>query len=176
MIMITISTTMVLTSMFFMSINHPLSMGMILLIQTTLTSIMSGVYLQSFWYPYILFLIFIGGLLVLFIYVTSISSNELFSISAMNWLMFIVILFTSLLTFWFIHDMFFNQVLFNNNESNQIKFDNSTQDLTTNMTLSWLYNKPSFIMTMLLIIYLFLALEAVSNIINILQGPLRQMS
>ena len=50
-------------------------MGLTLLIQTILVSIISGLITKTFWFSYILFLVFLGGILVLFIYVTSLASN-----------------------------------------------------------------------------------------------------
>jgi len=68
-------------SSIFSTIKHPLAMGLILLIQTIFICLLRGLLIKSFWFSYILFLIFIGGILVLFIYVTSLASNEIFSFS-----------------------------------------------------------------------------------------------
>nr|ALI86981.1 NADH dehydrogenase subunit 6 [Cryptolestes turcicus] len=53
-------------SLMFMFLNHPLSMGLMLLLQTICISILSGIMMINFWYSYMIFLIMIGGMLVLF--------------------------------------------------------------------------------------------------------------
>lgn len=65
-----------------MFIRHPLAMGLTLIIQTSLIAIFTGAIIPNFWFSYILFLVFLGGILVLFIYVCSLASNEKFSMSS----------------------------------------------------------------------------------------------
>jgi NADH-ubiquinone oxidoreductase chain 6 len=60
---------------------HPLAVGIILLIQTIITCLIRGLINKRFWFQYILFMEFVGGMLVLFIYVTRLASNEIFSLS-----------------------------------------------------------------------------------------------
>nr|QCS25351.1 NADH dehydrogenase subunit 6 [Cyclophorus martensianus] len=56
---------------------QPLSLGLMILISTFFLCLISSLYISS-WYSYILFLIYIGGLLVMFAYVASLSPNTLF--------------------------------------------------------------------------------------------------
>nr|WOX01900.1 NADH dehydrogenase subunit 6 [Oncomelania hupensis]WOX01913.1 NADH dehydrogenase subunit 6 [Oncomelania hupensis] len=57
---------------------QPLSLGLSIMI-STLFLCMSSAMLISSWYAYILFLIYVGGLLVMFAYVAALSPNTLFS-------------------------------------------------------------------------------------------------
>nr|YP_010174491.1 NADH dehydrogenase subunit 6 [Baeotus beotus]QSJ55243.1 NADH dehydrogenase subunit 6 [Baeotus beotus] len=156
--------------MFFM--NHPFSMGFLILIQTLLICMLSSMLINTYWFSYILFLIFLGGLLVLFIYVSSIASNEMFKINIFSKSFFffpLILIIISLLlknnltwlNFSFNDEMmnFFNLFLFFNNEFN--------------INLSKLYNEQTYMLTMMMIIYLFIALVAVVKITNIFFGPLR---
>nr|YP_010882012.1 NADH dehydrogenase subunit 6 [Cacopsylla fuscicella]WID86686.1 NADH dehydrogenase subunit 6 [Cacopsylla fuscicella] len=59
-----------------LSTSHPISLGIILLAQTMVFAICSRILTQSSWVPLTLFLVMIGGLLILFLYMTSISSNK----------------------------------------------------------------------------------------------------
>jgi NADH-ubiquinone oxidoreductase chain 6 len=59
-------------------IRQPLSLGLRIIISTLFLCILSAM-LISRWYAYILFLIYVGGLLVIFAYVASLSPNMLFS-------------------------------------------------------------------------------------------------
>ena len=58
-------------------INQPLSLGLAIIISTILICILTGMFLSS-WYGFILFLIYVGGLLVIFAYVATLSPNTLF--------------------------------------------------------------------------------------------------
>jgi NADH-ubiquinone oxidoreductase chain 6 len=62
-------------------IKHPLAIGIILLIQTIITCLIRGLINKRLWFQYILFIVFVGGMVVLFIYVTRVASNEIFSLS-----------------------------------------------------------------------------------------------
>nr|WDD39320.1 NADH dehydrogenase subunit 6 [Onchidium reevesii] len=55
-------------------INSPLSMGGALIVMSFCSVSLLSVFASS-WYSYILFLVYIGGMLVLFIYVCMVSSN-----------------------------------------------------------------------------------------------------
>nr|QFG38782.1 NADH dehydrogenase subunit 6 [Glaphyrina caudata] len=56
---------------------QPLSLGLTIMICTLLMCFISAITLSS-WYGYILFLIYVGGLLVMFAYVAALSPNVLF--------------------------------------------------------------------------------------------------
>nr|QTT61179.1 NADH dehydrogenase subunit 6 [Tritia ephamilla] len=56
---------------------QPLSLGLVIMVSTLLMCFISAIMLSS-WYGYILFLIYVGGLLVMFAYVAALSPNVLF--------------------------------------------------------------------------------------------------
>ena len=135
----------------------------------------SGNYSKTFWFSYVLFLIFLGGILVLFIYVTSLASNEIFTFSIK--IIFISIIILSLFSFiiLFLDFNLINSFFINNNEI--IKINNLNSFINENtIRLNKLYNFPTNIITILLINYLFLTLVAVVKITNIFYGPLRPKS
>nr|QNP10003.1 NADH dehydrogenase subunit 6 [Ochthebius lederi] len=150
-------------SMLFMFMTHPLSMGLILMIQVILISLITGFLNFNFWYSYILFLIMIGGMLVLFIYMTSIASNEKFKMN-LN-LIYIIIIFMFFMMMMMMTDKFFNEIML----FNKFMLDNSKYFM-----LSKFYNTPSNMIMFLLIIYLLITLIAVVKITNFKMGPLRQ--
>nr|QZZ18212.1 NADH dehydrogenase subunit 6 [Burara oedipodea] len=175
MIKMFLSLLMIFFSIIMFFLNHPLSMGLMILIQTLLICLLSGMLINTYWFSYILFLTFLGGLLVLFIYVSSIASNELFKMSSLNNMIMIfslmIIIFLSLL---FMHNLnwmnfsnnyemnnFFNYFMFINNENN--------------INITKLYNKQTYFLMLMMIIYLFITLVAVVKITNIFYGPLRMM-
>nr|BBB55852.1 NADH dehydrogenase subunit 6 [Oncomelania hupensis hupensis] len=70
---------------------QPFSLGLSIML-STLFLCMSSAMLISSWYAYILFLIYVGGLLVMFAYVAALSPNTLFS--GMNAIIFFIVLST----------------------------------------------------------------------------------
>nr|YP_010155442.1 NADH dehydrogenase subunit 6 [Haemagogus albomaculatus]QQX45022.1 NADH dehydrogenase subunit 6 [Haemagogus albomaculatus] len=159
-----------ITSFIFMQMKHPLAMGLMLLIQTFLISLLTGMYVKTFWFSYVLFLIFMGGMLVLFIYVTSLSSNEMFSMSFKLMFLSIVFLMISIFILFFL-DLSMIENFINNNEMN-LFFNNSLM-LENIFELNKMYNFPTNLITLLLINYLFLTLLVVVKITKKNYGPLR---
>nr|YP_009763112.1 NADH dehydrogenase subunit 6 [Myrmeleon formicarius]QIR63624.1 NADH dehydrogenase subunit 6 [Myrmeleon formicarius] len=154
----------------FIQMKHPLAMGLTLLIQTIIISLISGLFTFSYWFAYVLFLIMLGGMLVLFIYVTSLASNELFSFSMKN-LFISMITFVILISGWMIIDS--SMIISNSME--MIEFSPNNNLFTENeLSLIKLYNNPSMNITILMINYLLLTLVVVVKITNINYGPLRQ--
>nr|AXS66296.1 NADH dehydrogenase subunit 6 [Staphylinoidea sp. 2 KM-2017] len=156
----------IIISVMFTFMKHPLSMGILLLLQTIIISLISGLLMINFWFSYILFLIMIGGMLILFIYMTSVASNEKFKYSNNLFLMFLM-----LISILFI--LFFNQdnIIINMMNMNLESLNNTN---LINLNLNKYINFPFNLILLLLIIYLFITLIAVVKISDISLGPLRQ--
>nr|UFK62204.1 NADH dehydrogenase subunit 6 [Habroscelimorpha dorsalis venusta]UFK62217.1 NADH dehydrogenase subunit 6 [Habroscelimorpha dorsalis saulcyi] len=163
-----------LMTLIFMFMNHPMSMGLILLIQTILISMMSGLMSYTFWFSYIVFLVMLGGMLVLFIYMTSLASNEMFQFSS-KMMMFVLIMSMTLMTLMLMlpDNQMLMSLIKNSNSSEMI---NSMNFLINEnlITLNKIYNSPNNMITILLINYLLITLIAVVKITSINIGPLRQ--
>nr|AVN67357.1 NADH dehydrogenase subunit 6 [Byrsotria rothi] len=151
----------------FSLMSHPLAIGLIILIQTVVISMISGLLSQSFWFSYILFLIFLGGMLVLFIYVASLASNEMFSLDVKSILISII---SAIVMYCIIKTL--SSTNFQNQETNTFMILSNQSTLP----LIKLYNKPTNMITIMLALYLLLTLIVVVNITNIFKGPLRQMN
>nr|QHR79556.1 NADH dehydrogenase subunit 6 [Necrobia ruficollis] len=148
-------------------LQHPMSLGMILLLQTLLTSLMINMINYNFWYSYILFLIMIGGMLILFIYMTSIASNEKFSISNLLIILFFITLL--IITLSLLIDNFYSNIL-------SLNYDmmNMNKNMDFKLSLNKYFNFPSYSIFYISIIYLLITLIAVVKISNFNLGPLRQ--
>nr|YP_010527087.1 NADH dehydrogenase subunit 6 [Agrius convolvuli]UXR12424.1 NADH dehydrogenase subunit 6 [Agrius convolvuli]WMQ52819.1 NADH dehydrogenase subunit 6 [Agrius convolvuli] len=172
MMKLTISMIMIMLSFFMYFLNHPLSMGLMILIQTMLTCLLSGMMIKTYWFSYILFLTFLGGLLVLFIYVSSIASNELFVMSNnMKLFMFILMIMLIFMQILFMKNL--NWMNLNNNSEMDNFFDMFWFNNENKINMNKLYNNKSSMLMLLLIIYLFITLIAIVKITNIFYGPLR---
>nr|YP_010743977.1 NADH dehydrogenase subunit 6 [Corigetus marmoratus]WET31980.1 NADH dehydrogenase subunit 6 [Corigetus marmoratus] len=163
--LMTLSSILALT---FISLNHPLSLGFTLLLQTTISCMILGNLNLNFWFSYILFLIMIGGMLVLFIYMTSIASDEKFNFSKM--LSFMFLLFIIFCMIMLPKDNFFSYLeLFN---SNLVKFNS----MEINLSMNKFTNHPYWMMFFTLICYLLITLIATVKIAHSKTGTLRPQS
>nr|YP_232822.1 NADH dehydrogenase subunit 6 [Eriocheir sinensis]AAP22054.1 NADH dehydrogenase subunit 6 [Eriocheir sinensis]ACJ44972.1 NADH dehydrogenase subunit 6 [Eriocheir sinensis]AJD76854.1 NADH dehydrogenase subunit 6 [Eriocheir sinensis]AJF48570.1 NADH dehydrogenase subunit 6 [Eriocheir sinensis]AKA67047.1 NADH dehydrogenase subunit 6 [Eriocheir sinensis] len=160
---------LIVSSFFFMQLSHPLAMGLMLFIQTVLISITIGVSNFSFWFSYILFLVFLGGMLVLFIYIASLASNESFSFSLITF--FFAIILTGLIIFIL---LFLDPILISPNSSS-LSTSSLKYLVSTPFIVNWVYNTPSMMFTIFIVSYLLLMLIVVVKIINLFKGPLRLM-
>nr|WRO45048.1 NADH dehydrogenase subunit 6 [Fissocantharis tridifformis] len=145
---------------------HPLSMGLNLLIQTILIALITGFMSFNFWMSYLLFLIMVGGMLILFMYMTSIASNEKFYFSKN----LILITFILMLMFFIIMIKFNFTIYFTKNLDSKEFLNFNMYELSPN---KYFINNSKFILS-ILIIYLFITLVAIMNISSNNFGPLRQ--
>nr|YP_009679975.1 NADH dehydrogenase subunit 6 [Serrognathus platymelus]QDH52470.1 NADH dehydrogenase subunit 6 [Serrognathus platymelus] len=148
-------------------INHPLSMGLALLMQAIMIAIITGWMNLTFWYSYIFLLIMIGGMLVLFMYMTSVASNEKFKFSLpltmmSSWLVILGGLYSITTDYWLVT---FKIMIVENLET-------STPFISLNKFL----NFPTIMISILLIIYLLITLIVVIKISSFKQGPLRNFN
>nr|WGO62312.1 NADH dehydrogenase subunit 6 [Pseudandraca sp. 1 MD-2023a] len=169
-----LSLTMIMMSFNMYFLNHPLTMGLMILLQTLMICILSGMMISTYWFSYILFLTFLGGLLVLFIYVSSIASNELFLLSTkMKMSIIFMIMLTIIIVKFNKYNLNWMNLNINNSEmnnlSNLMMFFNNENKININK----LYNNQMSMLMVMLMIYLFITLVAVVKITNIFYGPLR---
>nr|YP_010500030.1 NADH dehydrogenase subunit 6 [Adiscus speciosus]UWV18194.1 NADH dehydrogenase subunit 6 [Adiscus speciosus] len=165
--------TMILSSMIIMAMTsclmkHPLSLGINLLAQTILTAMITGFLTMNFWFSYIIFLIMIGGMLIMFTYMTSIASNEKFKFSIKTLNFTVILLFTSMMLSWLMDNFLVSLKL-------KMKETLLTQETHQFMSLSKFINYPHNMVYMLLVIYLLITLIAIVKISNKQTGALRQM-
>nr|YP_011020628.1 NADH dehydrogenase subunit 6 [Anaxarcha graminea]WQH82619.1 NADH dehydrogenase subunit 6 [Anaxarcha graminea] len=164
-LLLSISMTL---SIIFLFLNHPLSMGLILFLQAISMCLISGFMSLSFWFSYILLLIYLGGMLILFMYVTSLASNEMFFYS--NKILLTMLFSPIIFIVMYYFALNFPMNLYENMENSL------TLNLLPNNFLLKMYNQPINMILILIASYLFLTLIAVVKIINIYKGPLRQMN
>nr|ATD86270.1 NADH dehydrogenase subunit 6 [Euproctis cryptosticta] len=164
-------------SLLMIFLNNPLSMGLMILIQTMLICLLSGMMIKTYWFSYILFLVFLGGLLVLFIYVSSIASNELFKpYFKMKMMFFMVMMSLIIYMYMYYKNLTWMNLSFNSDMENFFNMNNYLLNNNNNkINLNKLYNNQTFMIMLMLVIYLFITLIAVVKITNIFYGPIRSM-
>nr|QGZ10099.1 NADH dehydrogenase subunit 6 [Phalantus geniculatus] len=164
--LVMIMMTLLLLSMLFPLMKHPLSMGFTLILQTIMIAMMTGVTINMFWFSYILIMIILSGMMVLFIYMASVASNEKFYPSFK-----IAIFMLLFLTLSSIMSMYINQM-----EASMkwpMKKESIMMDTEHLLTLNKMFNVHNMTITILVVSYLLLAMIVISNIVNIHEGPLR---
>nr|YP_009742825.1 NADH dehydrogenase subunit 6 [Streptocephalus cafer]QID91187.1 NADH dehydrogenase subunit 6 [Streptocephalus cafer] len=138
---------------FMLFLNHPLSFALSLFIQTlTICVIITQL---SYWIPLVLFLVFLGGILVMFMYVASLSSNEKFN--------FDIVSFVSVLTASCVAAFIIPSDSFIMSKSN------------FNDEIEMVINMSSWVTYVFLTIYLFLALILIVEFLNSNKKPLRSL-
>nr|YP_010528125.1 NADH dehydrogenase subunit 6 [Priassus spiniger]UXW64227.1 NADH dehydrogenase subunit 6 [Priassus spiniger] len=148
---------MITLSFILLWLSHPLSMGLILIVKTMITAMIIGYMMKSFFFSYIIIIIMLSGALVLFIYMASIASNELFNLSFK-----LIQLGVSIYAM-----IFFMIKLFNYN------YFNYNLNMNESISLIKLFNMASSKMTVMIIIYLLFSMIVISNIAKVTEGPLR---
>nr|YP_009709687.1 NADH dehydrogenase subunit 6 [Dorcus tenuihirsutus]QEX51706.1 NADH dehydrogenase subunit 6 [Dorcus tenuihirsutus] len=162
--MMMILLTSLIPAMLMPMVNHPLSLGGLLLIQSILIALISGWMNITFWYSYILLLIMIGGMLVLFMYMTSVASNEKFK-SSTPIIMFLLAYFIMILLISPLIDQWFLSSSITSSENYKFIF--------SLLSLNKFLNFPAIMISVLLIIYLLITMITVIKISSFKQGPLR---
>nr|AIW64774.1 NADH dehydrogenase subunit 6 [Pielomastax soochowensis] len=163
-------TISIMSSVIFMTTSHPMFMIMMIIMQTMMMGILSGMLMESFWMSYILMLIFLGGMMVLFVYITSIASNMMSSMN-LNYPYLLLIMTILIISATSTDQLFMNNEILNNEV---LITNNEILNKEMNNQMTNLFNLPNSILTMMIIIYLFITLTVVIKITNIKYGPVRK--
>nr|UXW64274.1 NADH dehydrogenase subunit 6 [Abia sp.] len=159
-------TLMIMNSLMLLFYKTPLPMGLTLLLQTILISMNSGISSFTFFFSYILFMILLGGMLVLFIYISSLTPNMKFKF---NKKIFYILLISSIIMMLIM--LYFNFNL-NLNMMNYNLF--MSQNYSLKLSLKKMFDFPNNMIMLLMINYLLITLFIIVKIININKGPLRK--
>nr|QEH58937.1 NADH dehydrogenase subunit 6 [Trepobates sp. XD-2019] len=150
----TMSTAMIMSS-------HPLSMGFNLIILTMMLSMIMSMIMKYSWYSYILVLVMLGGMLILFMYMATIASNEMmkFSMKMMKIMLFIMIM---------------SAIIMKNEYYMSMENIMPMMENQQNMSMMKLFNTKNMIITILLAVYLLVTMIYITYITNMFEGPMRK--
>nr|QIT06480.1 NADH dehydrogenase subunit 6 [Novacerus sp. FZ-2019] len=141
----------------FMFLSHPISLMLLIIFQTMAVCLMAWLMISSSYLSYILFLIFMGGLMVLFIYISSLASNEKFSLNYNN-----SVYIMALIYFWLIFLFYYTD--------EQLSFLSCSESTGMIFKIFSLSLSTPSIMTFL---YLFLTLIVAVKLTSYIEGPMR---
>nr|YP_010564881.1 NADH dehydrogenase subunit 6 [Pallenopsis pilosa]UZA61336.1 NADH dehydrogenase subunit 6 [Pallenopsis pilosa] len=152
--------------MLFSLTKSPLMMVFLILIQTIMLGLMINLLHNLFWMSYILILIFLGGMLVIFIYIASLTSNE-----KMKWEMKKNTLMYKMMTMFLISMMmnYQNEIITSHNWN--INLNNIMKPI---MSVNKMYMNNMMMNTLLLATFLMITLLIIVKISNLNSGPLRK--
>nr|AUI11300.1 NADH dehydrogenase subunit 6 [Calliostoma zizyphinum] len=157
-------------SFLMVSMLQPLSLGACVMSLSVMFCLLIGVSMSS-WYGFVLFLIFVGGLLVMFAYVSALAPNNFFS-SAKSVMSFVLLYF-------FVLSCFYGSTFFSVPLADYVHLVSGNEvELFKNMSSSGgvLVNPSSVSLIIILGVILLIALLAVVKICYYQQGPLRSHS
>nr|UAT98627.1 NADH dehydrogenase subunit 6 [Pyrops spinolae] len=147
-------------------LKHPLSMGFMLMVQTATLCAYQSTMASTPWYLYVLFLTTVGGLMIMFMYMASIASNEKFNLSikmTMMWMvmgMMMILLTNTDLTMEHIYKM----------TETKLQMTEMSEEKSTSKF--FMMNKMNITMTMMMI--LIMTMVSVTNISSTFEGPLKK--
>lgn len=137
--------------------NHPVTITFLILIQSILMCILVWILSYTRWFSFTLFLIFVGGLIVLFIYITRLASNEKFELN-FNKIAYPILFITGL------------TLIILATQTNRFKtnaYMNSINSLKSIFSITLI---PT---TIIIIVYLLLTLIIIVKISKKIEGPIR---
>nr|YP_010586599.1 NADH dehydrogenase subunit 6 [Stenopsyche navasi]UZZ44413.1 NADH dehydrogenase subunit 6 [Stenopsyche navasi] len=159
---------MLVMNMIFSFLKHPMSMGLLILMQLLVSCLLMNLKIYFSWFSYIMFLILIGGLLILFMYMCTISTNKMLALSIK------LIISASFFFFFFsiISYLYYSTTINYNN--NNMSFSHMTMLTHKDIMLTKMFNAPSNYITIILMIYLFIILIIINKMMIMKMGPLRK--
>lgn len=141
-------------------------MGLILIIQTIIISLVSGILIKTFWISYILLITILRGILVLFIYISSIASNEKFQNKINLWIISIILTITRILFL-----ILGNKIIIKNN---YLRLEINPLRGGETLFLNKIFNIENISITIMLVIYLLYTIIVSTQLVNIFEGPIRK--
>nr|YP_009459969.1 NADH dehydrogenase subunit 6 [Eochionelasmus ohtai]AUT77221.1 NADH dehydrogenase subunit 6 [Eochionelasmus ohtai] len=147
-------------NMIFLFMFHPLAMIFVLILQSLFISLMIYSITQFPWFSYTLILVFLGGMLILFMYMANIASNEVFK---PNWKMLIPMITAPAVALFMLAPK--------QNLSQESK--NTAQEQFPNLIMMKPFSDVIMPITLLMASYIILTLLTVVKISKMSQGPLR---
>ncbi|YP_009239945.1 NADH dehydrogenase subunit 6 (mitochondrion) [Myzus persicae] len=140
----------------------PISSNLVILIQTMTLTMMINLINKTAWISFMIFILYIGGLMIIFLYISSIAFNELnINKNYKNMIFKLIIIFFTLMYF----KMSLNME--NMNYENKFMFED-------NFYLLNMFIMPNNLMIYMIMFILFFMLILIIWMLKINKGPIRQ--
>nr|YP_002907410.1 NADH dehydrogenase subunit 6 [Diadegma semiclausum]ACF35066.1 NADH dehydrogenase subunit 6 [Diadegma semiclausum] len=149
---------------------HPMKMILILIFLTLIISLKMNLFKKS-WMNFFILLIMVGGLMVIFMYITSLNNNSLMKFNLKNILKNLIKLTILMLFLIFLFKFYISY--FNNQDSWNLNLNFIEEKNNFSMMKLFNINKMPLIFIML---YLYFSLICIMNICYKMKNPLRQIN
>ena len=157
---------LLITSICFALTNHPLPLGLLVIAHATGVCLLTTSTWHSLaWFSYILFLIFLGAIIVLFTYITSLAANELFYTPRYQPLRLIILILILILNDYLLLPINFVTPDHQCNPHTPLKQPEEF--------IALIFRNPFFSITLFLACYLLLSLLIVVRLTSKTSGPVR---
>lgn len=160
MIIYTISSLFIILSISIIIISRPLIIALYVLCLALSLSVLVSLLINS-WFAIFIFLIYVGGILVIFIYFSSLSPNQFLGYKSLIWISFIIF-FMWIIFFVIVNPPLITQTIIN--------------PYSILFPITILYFSPNLLILIALILILLLVLLAVVKITEATFGPIRPFS
>nr|AZL93319.1 NADH dehydrogenase subunit 6 [Ismarus sp. ZJUH_2016020] len=150
--------------------NNPLFIGSMLFMFNINLVMILNLSLNSSWYSMLLFLIMIGGMMILFIYFTSLSSNSNLMINYNFFKNLIMKIFFLLIIFYI-----FNINIKNNEMINMNYFMKNNYFMKENISATKMFIFPNNLLSIFSIMYLWFCLSCIVKICFKVKFPMRKL-
>nr|YP_010586534.1 NADH dehydrogenase subunit 6 [Psychomyia kalais]UZZ44348.1 NADH dehydrogenase subunit 6 [Psychomyia kalais] len=154
----------IMTTLIFSLSKNPMILNFIIFIQLLNSCFFMNLLINKSWFSYLLFIMFIGGLMILFMYMCSISTNMKFKINFKFYIIMMMIMMIMLMITKY--EMFNYKINYFNYSSSLIMNDYNF--------LFKLFNNNALMISLLTINMLFFMMIYTSKMILNLKGPLRK--
>nr|QIC54439.1 NADH dehydrogenase subunit 6 [Crangonyx forbesi] len=151
-----------MASAWFILINHPLILSLAIITQTLALSVVMSLNCATSWFSYLLVMIYVTGMMVIFLYVSSLTPNKNYFTGKMKLLTKMLVLLPLMLVLLSLSTM-----------SLSLTSLSETHTTLISMVTATLFNLPNMSMSVLLINYLLLALIVVVKVAVLSNSPLR---
>nr|YP_026050.1 NADH dehydrogenase subunit 6 [Xibalbanus tulumensis]AAS00891.1 NADH dehydrogenase subunit 6 [Xibalbanus tulumensis] len=163
--MIMVMMAMMMLSILTLASEHPMLLAMLTVLQSLMISMFMSMINSISWFSFILFIVFTGGLMVLFIYMTSLAPNEMLpspktktSIKIITMSVITVIILSPLLP---------------KHMMSQMNMTDMEQLIDFSPAISYFFSMPTSLMVITLMTFLLITLAAVNSMMSKKPGPLR---
>nr|YP_009500750.1 NADH dehydrogenase subunit 6 [Paracarsidara gigantea]AWU49009.1 NADH dehydrogenase subunit 6 [Paracarsidara gigantea] len=155
--MLLVTLTMMSTIMTY--VKHPFTFSFLLLMQTMMISTTTRLLCNSSWISLTLFLIMVGGLMIIFMYSTSICSNQRFNKTPLN--------------FTIIYCLLWMPIMMSQNNF-FMKYESLTINNLQYKEFFKMFTPININNSIFMFLYLMLALMVMINLLNFNMGPMRK--
>nr|YP_009400240.1 NADH dehydrogenase subunit 6 [Floraphis choui]ARW70240.1 NADH dehydrogenase subunit 6 [Floraphis choui] len=151
-----------LSSIIIITLKSPLKSNLMILFQTILLTMMINLINKTSWISFMIFILYIGGLMIIFLYISSISFNEInINKNYLNNIFKLILMI--IIIYWFKIFMLMENFKFNNN----FLFED-------NFFMMNMFNSPNNLMMYFIMMILFIMLILIIWMLKFNKGPIRQ--